>query len=66
METVILITYYLCLNQQLFHDIYPLPRIGDTMSQLELFKYLSYMSINKEYYTIEISPHSKATTSIVI
>ena len=54
-ETVRLITDYHRLNQQLFRNPYHLPRIGETMQQLESFQYATALDLKIGYYTIRIS-----------
>ena len=45
--------------------IYPLPRIGDTMNQLQLFQYAISLYKNMGHYTIKISPHSHDMKTVV-
>ena len=59
------ITEYLRLNQQLVRKPYPLPRIVDTMQQLEGFRCAIELDLNMGYYTIRISPASQDMTIIV-
>ena len=60
-----LITDYRRLNQKLFIKPYPLPIIGDTIQQLEGFKYATALDLNMVYYNIRLSPASKYMTTIV-
>ena len=53
------------LNHQLVRNTYPLPRIGETMQQLEKFQYATALDINMVYYTIRLSPASQDMTTIV-
>ena len=41
------------------------PRIGETMQQMEGFKYATELDLNTGYYTIRISPASQDMTTIV-
>ena len=59
------ITNYNMINQKLVRKPYPLPRIGETMHQLEGFQYATALDLNMGYYTIRISPASQNTTTIV-
>ena len=63
--TVVFITDYLRINQRLVRDPYPLPRIGETMHQMELLQYATPLDINMRYYTIRIFPTSQDVTTIV-
>ena len=53
------------INQKLVINPYPLPRIGETMQQLEGFQYKTALDINMGYYTIRLSPASQDMTTIV-
>ena len=64
-RTVRFITDYHRLNQKLVRNPYPLPRIGETMQQLEGFQYATALDINMGYYTIIIPPASEDMTRIV-
>ena len=46
------ITDYCRINQKFVINMYPLPRIGETMKQLELFQYATTIDLNMGYYTI--------------
>ena len=63
--TVGFITDYCRLNQKLVRKPYQLPRIGDTIQQLEGFQYATALDLNMRYFTIRISPASQDKTSIV-
>ena len=63
--TVRFITDYRKLNQMIVRKPYPLPRIGETMQQLEGFQFASAIDLNMGYYTIELSPDTKDITTIV-
>ena len=60
-----LITDYCMLNQKLVRKPYPLPRIGETMQQLEGFQYAAALYIHMGYYTISLFPTSQDMTTIV-
>ena len=59
------ITDYRRLKHILLIKPYPLPRIGETMQQLEVFQYVTALDINMVYYTIRISPASQDMTTII-
>jgi hypothetical protein len=44
---------------------YPIPRIADTLQQLEGFQYASALDLNMGYYTIRLTPGAKDMTTIV-
>ena len=53
------------INQKLVRKPYPLPRIGETMQQLEGFQYAKALDLNMGYYTIRLSPVIQDTKKIV-
>ena len=59
------ITVYCRLNKKLVRKPYPLPRIVETMQELEGFQYETALDLNMVYYTIRISPASQYITKIV-
>ena len=59
------ITDYHRINRQLVRNPHPLPIIGETMQQLEGFRYATALYLNMGYYTIRFSPASKYMTTIV-
>ena len=63
--TVRFITDYLRLNQKLVRKPYNLPRIGETMQQLEGLQYATALYLNMGYYNIRLSPTSQYMTMIV-
>ena len=63
--TVRFITYYCRLNQSLLIKTYPLPRIGDTVQQLEGLQYATSLDLNMVYYIIRLYPASRYMTMIV-
>ena len=64
-RTVHFLSDYRCLNQTIVRKPYPIPRIGDTMQQLEGFQYATALDLNMGYYTIQLTPGSKDMTTIV-
>ena len=62
--TVRFITYYHRINQKLVRNPYPIPRISETIQQLEGFQYTTELDLNMGYYTIRLSPASQDTTTI--
>ena len=63
--TVRFITEYHRLNHKLARKPYPLPRISETMQQLEVFQYKTALDLKMVYYTVSISPASQEMTTIV-
>ena len=63
--TVRFITDYCRLNQKLVINMYPLPRIGETMQKLEGFKYVTVLYLKMGYPFIRLSPASQDMTTIV-
>ena len=59
------ITDYHRLNQKLVRNPYHLPKIGDTMHQLQVFQYATALDLNMGYYTISLSPTSQDMMTIV-
>ena len=56
---------YRRLNQKLLRNLYPLPRIGKTMQQLEGFQYATALNLNTGYYNIRLYPALQDMTTIV-
>ena len=54
--TVRFITDHHRLNHKLVRNPYPLPRIYETMQQVEGFQYATALDLNMGYYTIILSP----------
>ena len=63
--TVRFITDYCRVKHQLIINLYPLPKIGETMQQLEGFQYATELDLNMGYFTIRLSPASQDMTMIV-
>ena len=57
--------YRTLLDTKLKGKPYPLPRIGDTLQQLEGFKYATSLDLNMGYYHIRLSPESSQMCTIV-
>ena len=53
------------INQKLVRELHPLPRLGETMQQLEDFQYETSLYLNMGYYTIRILPASQDMMTIV-
>ena len=45
--------------------MHPLPRIGETIKQLEGFQYTTALDLNMGYYSIRLSPDSQDMTPFV-
>ena len=59
------ITDYHRLNRQVARKIYPLPRIFETIQQLEGFQYATALYINMGCYTMRLSLDNQDMTTIV-
>ena len=64
-RTVRFIIDYHRLNPKLIIKAHSLPIIGETMQKLEGYQYAATLDINREYYTIRLSPDSQDMTTIV-
>ena len=64
--TVRFIKEYREINKRLFRKLYPLPRIGKTIHQLEGFQYATVLDLRMGEYTITISPSSQDITTIIV
>ena len=53
------------LNQKSVRKPYPLPTIGETIQQLQVFQYATELDLNMGYYTIRIFPASQDMTTTV-
>ena len=53
------------LNQMLKRKPYPLPRISDTLQQLEGFNYATSLDLNMGYYHIRLSPTAADMCTII-
>ena len=63
--TVRLLTDYRKVNGQIVRKPYPIPRIADTLQQLEGFTFATALDLNMGYYTIPLAECSKDITTIV-
>ena len=63
--TVRFLTDYRRINQGIVRKPYPIPRISETLQQMEGFQYATALDLNMGYYTIQLSPKSKDLTTIV-
>ena len=59
------ITDYHRLNHKLVRKPYPLPRIGETIQQLQGFRYAEALDLNMRYYIIRLSFASQDMTKTV-
>lgn len=57
---------YRKLNNVTIKDVYPLPRIDDTLSRLEKTKYFSIMDMQSGFWQIEVHPNSKEKTTFIM
>ena len=53
------------LNQKIKRKPYPLPRISDTLQELEGFQYATSLDMNMGYYHIALSPEASDMCTIV-
>ena len=63
--TVRFLTDFRKVNGQIVRKPYPIPRISDTLQQLEGFKFASALDLNMGYFTIPLAECSKDVTTIV-
>ena len=63
--TVRFLTDFRRVNKTIVRKPYPIPRIGETMQQLEGFQYATALDLNMGYYTIDLAESSKDITTIV-
>ena len=63
--TVRFISDFRRLNQKIKRKPYPLPRISDTLQQLESFRYATSLDINMGYYHIRLSERSSDMCTII-
>ena len=63
--TVRLLTDYRKVNGQIVRKPFPIPRIADTLQQLEGFTFATALDLNMGYYTIPLAECSKDITTIV-
>jgi hypothetical protein len=60
-----LVSDFRMLNAKLKQSPYPLPRIDDTLQQLEGFQYATALDINMGYYHIQLSTEAQEMRTIV-
>ena len=64
--TIQFLTDYRQINQGIVRKPYPIPRISETLQQMEGFQFATgALDLNMGYYTIQLSPKSKDLTTIV-
>ena len=64
--TVCFLTNYRKVNGQIVRKPFPIPRIADTLQQLEGFTFATALDLNMGYYTIPLAESSKDVTTIVM
>ena len=63
--TVRFLTNFKCVNKGILQKPYTIPRIGETLQQMEGFQFASALDLNMVYYKIQLSPSAKDLTTIV-
>ena len=63
--TVRFLTDYRKVNGQIVRKPFPIPRIADTLQQLEGFTFATALDLNMGYYTIPLAECSKDISTIV-
>lgn len=63
--TVRFVTDFRKVNGQIVRKPFPIPRISDTLQQLEGFTFATALDLNMGYYTIPLAECSKDITTIV-
>ncbi|CAF4962979.1 unnamed protein product, partial [Rotaria socialis] len=53
------------LNAVTVRDVYPIPRIDDTLDQLQHAKYFSSMDLRSGFWQIELDPTSRDKTAFI-
>ena len=53
------------LNSVTVRDVYPIPRIDDTLDQLQHAKYFSSMDLRSGFWQIELDPSSRDKTAFI-
>ena len=64
--TVIYLTNFQRVNKTIVRKHYPIPRIYDTIKELEGLQFSTTLDLSMGYYTIQIDIKSKEITNIVI
>ncbi|CAF4956852.1 unnamed protein product, partial [Rotaria magnacalcarata] len=52
-------------NAVTVRDVYPIPRIDDTLDQLQHAKYFSSMDLRSGFWQIELDPTSRDKTAFI-
>ena len=65
-QTVQFISDFCELNKVLKHKPWPLPKIVETLQELEEFTYASQLDLNMGYYTIRSDPDSSKICTIIL
>ena len=63
--TVRFITNFRRVNKGILRKPYLIPRIWETLQQMEGFQFASALDFNMGYYKIQLSPSAKYLTTIV-
>jgi hypothetical protein len=63
--TVIFISDFIRLNEELKRKPYPIPKIAQMLQELEKFAYATLLDLNMGYYTIRLHPDSQKLCTIV-
>ena len=63
--TVCFLTDFRKVNRQIVWKPFPIPRIVDTLQQLEGFMFATALDLNMSYYTILLAECSNSITTIV-
>ena len=63
--TVLFLTNYKKVNRQIVCKPFPIPRIVNTLQQLEGFTFATALDLNIGYYTIPLAECSKDVTTTV-
>ena len=65
-QTVRFISDFRELNKRLVRKPWPLPKITETLQELEGFTYASQLDLNMGYYTIRLDPDSSRICTIIV
>ena len=65
-QTVQFISDFFKFNKVLKHKPWPLPKIVETLQELEGFTYASWLDLNIGYYTIRLDPDSSKICTIIL
>ena len=64
-QTVQFISNFCELNKVLKRKLWPLPKIVETLQELEGFNYASHLDLKMGYYTIRLNPDSSKICTII-